>query len=237
MKLLIIQIGDIHIKDHNNVASLRLRSVAKAIKHIASDVTTVVVALSGDIAFSGKKEEYAIASTSFKAMLTDIAIELEGVSIHLIGVPGNHDCDFEHSSIATRKLLLEGLARSSREKVDENTLGICCQLQNEFFAFLDQHQTLKTSFGVARACYNYLIPVGSEQVLFRCINTAFSSTLPEVAGQMIYPLSLLQERPIEQAPTYSIAIFHHPYNWLTPTIKRAFSEHIESACDLIFTLS
>lgn len=52
---------------------------------------------------------------------------------------------------------------------------------------------------------------------------------------MIYPLSLLQERPIDPAPSYSVAIFHHPYNWLTPTIKRAFSEHIESTCDLIFT--
>ena len=235
MKLLLIQIGDIHLKEANNPAAPRLRLVAASIKHLAIDVTTVVVVLSGDIAFSGRNAEYKIASDNLKAMLADITAEMKGVPVHLIGVPGNHDCDFKHSIIGARKLLLEGLARSSHEKADENTLCICCQIQDEFFKFLDQNETLKPVYGVARAYYDYLVPVGSEQILFRCFNTAFSSTLPDVAGQMIYPLSLLQGRAITPTPTYTIAVFHHPYNWLTPTIKRAFSEHVESACDLIFT--
>lgn len=136
MKLLILQISDIHIEEAANSISSRLRCVAQAIKHIASDVTAVVVVFSGDIAFSGLKKEYDIASDNLKAMLIDIATELKDVPIHLIGVPGNHDCDFEHPSVATRKLLLEGLARSSREKADENTLGICCQIQNAFLSSL-----------------------------------------------------------------------------------------------------
>lgn len=235
MKLLIIQIGDIHFKESNNPSSSRLRSVATALKHFAPDVTSVVVALSGDIAFSGRKEEYEIASNDLKEMLADIAIEMKGVPVNLIGVPGNHDCDFKHPITGARKLLLEGLARSSREKADENTLGICCQVQDEFFRFLNQLETLKPDYGVARAYYDYLVQVGSEQVLFRCFNTAFSSMVPEVAGQMVYPLSLLQGRAITPIPTYTVGLFHHPYNWLTPTIKREFSEHAESTCDLILT--
>ena len=235
MKILLIQIGDIHLKKENNSALPRLHSVAAAVKHLTPDVMTTVVVLSGDIAFSGQKEEYEIANNNLKVMLADLAIKMKGAPVHLIGVPGNHDCDFKHPTTGTRKLLLEGLARSSRERVDENTLGICCQVQDEFFKFLDQTQTLKPVYGVARVYWDYLVPVGSEQILFRCFNTAFSSTLPEVAGQMGYPLSLLQGRAITPVPTYTVGVFHHPYNWLAPTIKRAFSEHVESTCDLIFT--
>lgn len=235
MKLLLIQIGDIHIKEAKNPASERLRSVAAAIKHLSFDVTTAVVILSGDMAFSGRKKEYEIVSANLKAMLADMSAELKNVAIHLIGVPGNHDCDFKHPITGTRKLLLEGLARSSREKADESTLGICCQVQDEFFNFLDQNETLKPALGIGRAYYDYLIPVGSEQILFRCFNTAFSSTDPEIAGQMIYPVSLLQARAITPTPAYTVAILHHPYNWFAPTIKRALSEHVESTCDLIFT--
>lgn len=235
MKLLIVQIGDIHIKEVDNPTLARLRSVTQAIKHLATDATTLVLTVCGDVAFSGLKEEYDLASAEIKAMLNDFAIAVKTVPVHLIGVPGNHDCNFKHPIASTRKLLLEGLARSSREKADENTLGICCQVQDEFFKFLDQVQTLTPTFNIARAYYDYLIPVGSKHVLFRCFNTAFSSTLPEIAGQMIYPISLLQHRSVTPLPAYTVAILHHPYNWFAPIIKRAISEHVESSCDLIFT--
>jgi Calcineurin-like phosphoesterase len=148
MKLLLIQIGDIHFKEGSNPASSRFHSVAIALKHLAPDVTSVVVVLSGDIAFSGRKEEYKIASDNLEAMLADITAEMKGAPVHVVGIPGNHDCDFKHHITGTRKLLLEGLARSSREKADENTLGICCQVQDEFFKFLDEHETLKPAYGV-----------------------------------------------------------------------------------------
>src|SRR5262249_12635262 len=130
---------------------------------------------------------------------------------------------------------LEGLARSSAEPPDGNTLSLCCQVQEPFFAFLDAHQTVKPHHSVGRAYFDYVLPVGSEQVLFRCFNTAFSSARREAACQMIYPLFLLKERSIEPAPAYVVAVFHHPYNWFTPTIKRALSSHAEATCDLILT--
>jgi len=235
MKFLLLQIGDIHLKETVNHAAPRFRCVARAIKHLAPDLKTVVVVLSGDIAYSGSKAEYELASVSLKEMLADITGELSGVEVHVVGVPGNHDCDFKHPMTEARKLLLEALARSSGGKPDENTLAICCQVQEEFFKFLLQHQTTKPNCAVSHVYYEYLIPVGPERILFRCFNTAFSSALRETAGSLLYPLSLLQERTITPTPAYTIAVLHHPYNWLAPMIKRALSEHAESTCDLIFT--
>ena len=134
-----------------------------------------------------------------------------------------------------RKLLLESLARSSTEIADENTLQLCCSVQDDFFAFLDSHQTMNPVHNVAKAYYEYLVPMGGGNILFRCFNTAFSSMLPENAGQMVYPLSLLKERPITPAPVYTVAVLHHPYNWFSPNVKRALGDHLEHTCDVIFT--
>lgn len=235
MSVLFIQISDIHIKDTNGPTLSRLQKVAQAVQHLDTNVATAVIVLSGDVAHSGTKDEYQQTSSGLKTLLSELSTVLKGTSIHLLGVPGNHDCDFKHPMVQARKLLLESLTRSSTESVDESTLGICCQLQNEFFAFLDQHQTLKPSYNIARTYYEYLIPTGNENILFRCFNTAFSSMLPESAGRMIYPLPLLRDRTIVPAPAYVVAVLHHPYNWFAPNIKRALSDHIERTCDVIFT--
>src|ERR1051326_7103663 len=235
MKILLVQIGDIHIKGPNCPALLRLRKIAQAVRHLDSKIDAAVMVLSGDIAFSGRSEEYAIAGPALQAAVSDLSALLKGPPVHLFGVPGNHDCKFTHPMAQARKLLLESLARSSTEIADENTLQLCCSVQDDFFAFLDSHQTMNPVHNVAKAYYEYLVPMGGGNILFRCFNTAFSSMLPENAGQMVYPLSLLKERPITPAPVYTVAVLHHPYNWFSPNVKRALGDHLEHTCDVIFT--
>lgn len=235
MKFILIQISDIHLKGPGSPASTRLKELPKALRNLDSDITTAVVLLSGDIAFSGRKEEYEVADSDMAALLTGLGSTLNGASLHLFAVPGNHDCDFKHPIVQARKLLLDSLARSSAEAVNESTLGICCQVHENFFAFLDCRETSKPTFKVAGAYYEYLVPVGNAHILFRCFNTALASMLPENAGKMVFPLSLLHDRTINPAPAYTVGMFHHPYNWLAPNIKLAFGEHVERTCDAIFT--
>ncbi len=79
MKALVIQVSDIHLKAGTNVASERLKYVAKAVANVEVDLKAIVLALSGDVAFSGKPEEYAIAKADVEALKLDLEENLRGV--------------------------------------------------------------------------------------------------------------------------------------------------------------
>jgi DNA repair exonuclease SbcCD nuclease subunit len=235
MKLLIVHLSDIHLKTGRNTASERIRKVAAAAQSVDVDIGTAVVIASGDIAHSGNEGEYAIAATSTHELLKDIRAVLPSAQVHFVAVPGNHDCDFTDSSTQARLLILQSISRSGEIMLDENTLNLCCQLHSHFFDYLDKNETLPPVVQNCRAYYDYLVPVGAQQILIRCFNTAFASTNPEYPGQLVYPTSLLTLRNIDPAPAYTIAVFHHPYNWLTPNTKRQLSDHIDRTADLILT--
>ncbi len=52
---------------------------------------------------------------------------------------------------------------------------------------------------------------------------------------MFLPTSLLVAPTVDGETFYTVSLFHHPYNWMTPSFKRTFSEYIESNSDLVMT--
>lgn len=235
MKLLIVHLSDIHYHVGTNSASERLKQVTAAIQNVDVDIATVLVIASGDIAFSGLQEEYAIAQRDVADLLTAIRACFEKTPVHFVAVPGNHDCDFTASATQTRALLLQGLIRGANPPPDDTTLKLCCAVHNHFFSFLHTNQTLTPASFREGVHYEYLVPVGNGHVLVCCFNTAFASTNPENPGHMVYPTNLLTVPNYEPPPLYTVAVFHHPYNWLTPDTKHQFGNHIEQTSDLILT--
>ena len=93
MKVLILHLSDFHLRNQTNIASDRLRLVPQAVASVELDPKAVVVAVSGDIAFSGSEAEYAIAKTDLTELLDSLKARFAGVDVHFLAVPGNHDCD------------------------------------------------------------------------------------------------------------------------------------------------
>ena len=54
----------------------------------------VFVIVSGDIAYSGKADQYSLATT-FLSAISDCIKKQVDIPLSFIVVPGNHDCDFE----------------------------------------------------------------------------------------------------------------------------------------------
>lgn len=235
MKLLVLHLSDIHFRAGTNTASERLKMVPPAVQNLDANVATVLVVASGDIAFSGKRDEYTAAQGDIAALMAGLRARFMEAAVHFVAVPGNHDCDFTVDATQTRGLLLQALTRGANPPPDDTTLKLCCTVHEHFFAFLEATQTLAPSCFRERVYYEYLIPVGDGCVHVRCFNTAFASTKPENPGHMIYPTHLLLPPNINPPPLYTIAAFHHPYNWLTPETKHQFGGHIEQTADLILT--
>jgi 3',5'-cyclic AMP phosphodiesterase CpdA len=62
-KFLIVQVSDIHLKEKGNLATERLGDIAKAVANVEVDLKAAIIALSGDIAYSGAQNEYDVAKT------------------------------------------------------------------------------------------------------------------------------------------------------------------------------
>ena len=55
MSFCIIHLSDIHIQDENDIILTRTDEICRACASVTQNNSTVVIAISGDIAFSGKQ--------------------------------------------------------------------------------------------------------------------------------------------------------------------------------------
>ena len=73
MHLLLLHLSDIHIADERDPVLTRASMIARAAASCASEPVRCVVLVTGDIAFSGKEEEYELA----RAFMTELVAELK----------------------------------------------------------------------------------------------------------------------------------------------------------------
>src|SRR5688572_13570499 len=96
MKLLFLHLTDIHWKTDGLIDPNRFAKIGVSIASVSIErPEAVFIVYSGDLAWSGKFEEYA-ALEPHLALVESSVVEVygAGVKIHRIVVPGNHDCNF-----------------------------------------------------------------------------------------------------------------------------------------------
>jgi GTPase SAR1 family protein/predicted MPP superfamily phosphohydrolase len=231
VQLAIVQLSDIHIKTADDLVLQKAHKIVSAIKSVSPTATAYLLAVTGDIAYSGIKDQYELA-LSFLSAIRD-GLLTPDAPVLLFCIPGNHDLDFL-SEPDTREALLQHV-RKNPEKVDPNgeTVKQILSVQNNFFKFEATllHTTIRPENG--RLAYSHSFTVAGSVVRIHSFNTAWVSTNPEVPGTLVFPTFLVKE-PIEPA-ALEISAFHHPTNWLTPDNGRAFRTAIERSSDIIFT--
>ena len=120
MKLLIVHLSDIHFNQTSNSLLRKKEELFNSIKNQVRDVEKTIIIVSGDIAFSGKQEEYKIADDFF----TEIIIKLEEYSqksVNIVMTPGNHDCDFSINE-SVRKSVLKDLNENVDDGIDRKSV-------------------------------------------------------------------------------------------------------------------
>ena len=87
MKILLLHLSDIHFKTRTDTVLSQVQSIAAtAILRIHS-AATVFVVVSGDIAYSGSREQYEIASAFFRDLHSALGEETDS-PVHFILAPG-----------------------------------------------------------------------------------------------------------------------------------------------------
>lgn len=138
MKIAILHLSDMHIDSKNyQWLTKKTEQIVSAVWNDFSECGKIIIVVSGDIVYSGKKEQYDYAKNFFKSLLRAFAeknlgdTELEN---KIICVPGNHDCDFAVNDNA-RKMLLASI-RSNVGMVDNSVYDVISAVQNNFKEFV-----------------------------------------------------------------------------------------------------
>ncbi len=90
MSLSVIHFSDIHIKGADDVILKRIDKLKSACVSSLPNNGDVVIAISGDIAFSGTEQQYSLAKGLIDSISCYIA-EQKTSKVYVVCVPGNHE--------------------------------------------------------------------------------------------------------------------------------------------------
>jgi hypothetical protein len=242
MKILVVHLSDLHIGSDLDPVLSRSNAICDAVQNLEYEPNAVVIVVSGDIARTGQEMEYLAAWDFLEKIQKALATRLCSRSstapavIATVAVPGNHDCDFSSDQTA-RTFVLDGIVRQPERSLDPTVASLCLGIQESFFEFLrgfaPPAATPEKSNIDPRMYYEYQLKVDDEAVTVLCCNTAWLSRLDEKQGHLVFPENAIPLSKLDAALT--IAVFHHPYNWMESVSGRAFSQRIERIADIVFT--
>ncbi len=226
MKIQIIHLSDIHIEKANEPIHKKLPHLINAIANVDPEVKGCLLIFTGDISFSGKKEQFDIAEEFFFELLCEVESRFKDIPVKTIFVPGNHDCDISNENIV-RDTIIEKI--KDKKTFKKELVDIVIEPQTNFFNFIEQveDQNIKNKIYWTRE-----FEFEQEKIIINCFNTAWISTKKEQQGTLLFPVEITLKSPPN---SLIISVFHHPYSWLESNNSRVFKGMVEESSDLILT--
>jgi predicted MPP superfamily phosphohydrolase len=180
LKLAIVQLSDIHIKTPEDLVLQRASKIVSAVKNVAPVATAYLLAVTGDIAYSGTKEQYQLAASLCLSLVG--GLKSRDTSVLQFFIPGNHDLDFTLQP-DTRAALLQHV-RKNHENIDPagETVSQILSVQSNFFDFESTMLKSASRPQKDRLAYHMTFDVAGIKCRVNCFNTAWVSTNPEVPG-------------------------------------------------------
>lgn len=231
MTAVILHLSDIHIKSTRDPILKRGKNIAASVFSLLPSASRVFIVVSGDIAFSGQAQQYALAATFFDEIRTAIVEEAD-VPVSFIVVPGNHDCDFAKNSGA-RKMLIKSIDESDNPEIDDSVVQNCTSIQGDFFAFRDAIENNPDAFGdplwrTAR------FVVEGKCFSFECLNVSWVSKLKEEPGRLYFPVENYKAYKADGVDV-RLVVLHHPLNWFSQTIYKPFRTFLRQTANIIIS--
>lgn len=234
MKISILHLSDIHIKESINSIFDKVSKISDAIKSELYEINHLFVLFSGDIAYSGNDNEY-IKAMEFVEILLKYFKEKLNINVFVLFAPGNHDCNFNSGNKKIRKILVDNIQENKVEELDSDLLEQICLPQVNYFEFTSLYEPKDNIVFQDKLMTEFLFDFKEYSITFRSLNTAWVSQLHEVPGTMVFPINLYEETLNSYNENLSITFFHHPFHWLNNINFRVNKEKIEQITDIIFT--
>lgn len=221
-KTLFVNLSDIHIKESNkNEINHKLEKFIlnlNAIKKIGN-YNKIIILVSGDIAFSGRIDEYHLLDKAFEELAT---------SYDLIMCPGNHDHDF---SSYTSTILRNQILKIDPSLHDEETIKVATSGMNAYYTFESNFSAIQPILHTPLS-KTYELDDDKGKIFISTLNTAWCSQIKECGGDITFPEKYLPEVKKNER---NLIFFHHPLSWLEVNNQKEIRNRLREDYSIILT--
>lgn len=216
---LFLNISDIHVKNENKERIIgKLKALIRYLAVLEIENENIFILVSGDIAYSGKKEEYSYIYEYFEDLAT---------KYNLIMCPGNHDHNFSVYTSMVRNHLL----KADIDTLDDSAIELITEGMTEYYDFETSLNTFKTT-NKNKLSKTYELDLGKRKVGISTFNTAWCSQLHEQGGNMSFPTAYIIEPP---DCDINITMLHHPLSWLEPNNHKQLRNILREKSNIVIT--
>ncbi|WP_165676699.1 STAND family AAA ATPase [Metapseudomonas otitidis] len=231
MKLGILHLSDIHFRTPNDPALKFGSTIAKSCYKVGHETEKFIIIVTGDIAFSGKKEEYDYAKKLLLEIRNALETELRQ-EIDIFAAPGNHDCSLLPED-ETRSLVIEKVIDQQTQNLKQFWLDTCTKAQSEYFLFEKEIRKTQPIFE-DNLWKEFEIKIQEETLRISSINAAWMSRINETAGQLVFPIDRYLEH-LESPCNLRLALLHHPLNWYCQATYHPMRKALKTNCSAILS--
>lgn len=234
MRILIVQISDIHLIGLKDPTAMRGKLLSKALIAKSPKADVCFLVLTGDVANTGDKEEYSAARRLIDELKQQL-IEAHIKSVYIVAIPGNHDLNFR-AETDTRVFILDALDKYLAKVIDFEgaAFSSIIAVQDNFFQFENEVSGLPPLTNPEKLYYRRSFWTGERSVVFHCFNTAWLSRRNEQQAKLFLPPQIYGYQTPNDTDL-SIAIFHHPYNWIDANNQALLKSFVEKEADVVLT--
>jgi predicted phosphodiesterase len=222
MAIRILHLSDIHFKDYtgkelfDNNRDIRDELETDLARQVELIGQIDLILIGGDIAFSGKDDQYAVADAWISRLCDITNCRVENVLM----VPGNHDVDRSKISLGLREIQREFKSKGSLEEVN-----VTLEKYMSDIAFRPVLQTPLKNFDNFALKYGatppehklfweYFIEYKNHKICIRGINSALVSNDEDHETTSKLAVGSMQCIISRRAQCINIVLCHHPPSWL-----------------------
>lgn len=231
--LSIFHLSDIHLKENENSIVDNVENFANIIECETGKGDAVIFLVSGDLAFSGKEEQYKIAKELFFKIENKIVNKAK--KINFIFAQGNHDCDFSIQKESVRNALIDSIDVNKEEIIDNAIIEELVKVQWRYIEFSNYYHKIFNVIYNDPLLSVYEYKDENIKLIFKCFNTAWISSQKEKPGVLFFPFERYEGMEFGENDNFCISMFHHPLGWLNPNNARGFKNYLERTSSIVVT--
>lgn len=231
-KLAVLHLSDLHIHSADDSILGFAERVASASFSLLRESDACVVAVTGDIAFSGSKDQYIAARDVFFQPLLKMVASETGKPVYFSAVPGNHDCVLIPKN-AVREIIIDAVINDPAQAENSELIDSCAAVQENFFDFNDSLSAPPVTMA-SKLFWQQEFDVGGKKVVISGLNAAWMSRLPETQGQLVYPIKSF-DALLSQSVSLHLALIHHPLNWYAQSAYQSLRHRLRLSCTAVLS--
>lgn len=231
--MLILHLSDLHIKDASTWDCVKQDALLQSLNEYNGKVDDCLIVITGDIAYSGKRNQYCQANKICSKILSSVCSRL-GINkyLRIVVVPGNHDMDFikiERDDKYIYDLIESGDNTKIKEQMEKDITAL-----SDFFDFTDKRKCLWKNklFNKINLSYKDI------NLSINMVNSAVFSLLSPDKGVHYLPTNYFDEMFLKEDDSNDrhsivLTVMHHHPEWFHENIKSDFVEKIIESSSIL----